>query len=95
MTIFGKRIHFHRWKNILTKENYTFRGVPCTRDVKTNYRYCPGCDTIEEERYSSTYYWKTVAPCEKKILLADMIFTKKECKDEYAYFLLKKSSSTK
>jgi hypothetical protein len=89
MTFFGKTIHFHKWRRVLAKERYTFRGVSCTRDVETNYRYCIECKSIQEHLYGERKgYWRTVPDCERKILLADILFERKEDKDEYAYFLV-------
>jgi hypothetical protein len=88
MTIFGRKIHFHKWKRLLTKEEYIFRGISCIKDVKTYYRYCADCTQIQEYNYDSQGgSWTNVSDCEKKILLADILFMKKECEDEYAYFL--------
>jgi hypothetical protein len=89
MRIFGKTFHWHSWEPIYIKENYEFRGVRCIRDKESNYRYCSNCDAIQEYYFDSQGgYWKMVPDCERKILLADIIFMKKENDEDYAHFLV-------
>jgi hypothetical protein len=89
MTIFGKTIHFHRWEPIYVKENYEFRKMKCTRDIESEYRYCVNCDTIQEYNYDFRGgWWCDVSDCEKKILLADIVFMKKENGVDHAHFLV-------